>query len=400
VHFDITVQDSHGVLRMLSLSALSESDAAAAALAGGFRVLGVTQQAMPASVRRHAAPLRSSSFEPAQFAEELAALLDAGLSLPESLETLGARETAKLRDTFYAPMARALQEGKPLSAAMLAAGKRLPPLLVATVKASEQTGDMAASLRRYAQTHKRIRVVKDKIISASIYPAILSVAGVAVLFFLLGVVVPRFAHLIDSNGRDIPEASRLLMDWGTLVNRHLLEILIALAVIVAIAVAALAQRRVRAALAAQVTQLPLVGTYVRLYRQSQFWQTSAMLVQGGIPASQAFRMASSLLGGADQERMHQTLARIDCGQELAASFNATGMVDSVTYRMLQVAQKTGQLGRTLGQLASFQSEALERGLDRLTKLVEPILMIAIGLLVGGIVVLMYLPIFDLAASIQ
>ena len=125
-----------------------------------------------------------------------------------------------------------------------------------------------------------------------------------------------------------------------------------------------------------------------------------MLIEGGVPAPQAFDMSVNLLGSDDAQRLQSTLAKINSGHELAEAFNSAGMVDSVSYRMLKVAQKTGQLGRVLGQLAGFQNDVLERGIDRLTRLLEPVLMIVIGLAIGGIVVLMYLPIFDLASSIQ
>ncbi|WP_427915569.1 type II secretion system F family protein [Ramlibacter sp. MMS24-I3-19] len=218
--------------------------------------------------------------------------------------------------------------------------------------------------------------------------------------FLLGVVVPRFASIIDANGRDIPEASRILMAWGKLVNRHFEAVLAGLAATIVLTAATFARSDVRRWCAGRATSLPLAGPTIRLYRQNQFWQTAAMLVEGGVPAPQAFRSAASLLGASDVRRMHEALSRLDAGQELAESFRASGVVDQVAFRMLQVAQRTGELGRALGQIAAFQAEALERGLDRMTRLVEPLLMVFIGAVIGGIVVLMYLPIFDLASSIQ
>jgi general secretion pathway protein F len=156
----------------------------------------------------------------------------------------------------------------------------------------------------------------------------------------------------------------------------------------------------RAWIGSRMNRLPVIGAYVQLYQQTQFWQTSAMLVEGGIPAPQAFSMSVNLLGSDDAQRVQAALAQINSGQEMADAFNTAGVVDSVSYRMLKVAQKTGQLGRALSQLANFQNDVLERGIDRLTRLLEPVLMIVIGFAVGGIVVLMYLPIFDLASSIQ
>ena len=401
--FQILVSSSQGAMRMLDMAAASETDARHQAQTQGFRVLSVKatdSSNAQGSLSQKRWTTGRSQFDPGLFAQELGALLEAGLSVMESLQTLGSREPAAAREQMYNPMQRTLEEGLPLSAAMARIGDKFPQLLIASVKASEYTGDMTASLLRYAQTHKRMQGLREKVVSASIYPALLAAVGVLVLIFLLGVVVPKFAGLIDSGAQQIPAASRLLMRWGTLVNRHFTEILVVLGTLAAAGAFALARPSVRNWIGAQATRLPLVGGYVRLYRQTQFWQTSAMLIEGGVPAPQAFGMSVNLLGADDAQRLQSSLSKINSGHELAEAFNAAGMVDSVSYRMLKVAQKTGQLGRVLGQLAGFQSDVLERGIDRLTRLLEPILMIVIGLAIGGIVVLMYMPIFDLASSIQ
>ncbi len=404
MQFQVLVSSSQGAMRMLHMAAGSESQASSTAEAQGFKVLSVKATGTESNAPSAAAQKRwmggRSQFDPGLFAQELGALLEAGLSVMESLQTLGSREPLAVREQMYNPMQRTLEEGQPLSIAMDRIAGKFPHLLIASVKASEYTGDMASSLRRYAQTHKRMQALREKVVSASIYPALLTVVGVLVLVFLLGVVVPKFAGLIDSSSQQIPAASRMLMRWGTLVNRHFTEIVIALAALGAAGIFAQSRATVREWISARATRLPLVGHYVRLYRQTQFWQTSAMLIEGGIPAPQAFGMSINLLGADDAQRLNSTLSKINSGHELAEAFNNAGMVDSVSYRMLKVAQKTGQLGRVLGQLAGFQNDVLERGIDRLTRLLEPVLMIVIGLAIGGIVVLMYLPIFDLASSIQ
>ncbi len=404
MQFQVLVSSSQGAMRMLDLAAGSETEASGAAKAQGFRVLSVKATSSAFNAPSAAAQKRwmggRSQFDPGLFAQELGALLEAGLSVMESLQTLGSREPQAVREHMYDPMQRTLEEGQPLSIAMARITHKFPHLLIASVKASEYTGDMTASLRRYAQTHQRMQALREKVVSASIYPALLTVVGILVLVFLLGVVVPKFAGLIDSSSQHIPAASRMLMRWGTLVNKHFTEIVIALSVVGAAGIFAQSRASVREWVGAHATRLPLVGHYVRLYRQTQFWQTSAMLIEGGIPAPQSFGMSINLLGADDAQRLNSTLSKINSGHELAEAFNNAGMVDSVSYRMLKVAQKTGQLGRVLGQLAGFQNDVLERGIDRLTRLLEPILMIVIGLAIGGIVVLMYLPIFDLASSIQ
>jgi general secretion pathway protein F len=401
--FQVLVSSSQGAMRTLDLAAGSETEASSAAQAQGFRVLSV-KAADVSNASGSAAQNRwmsgRSTFDAGLFAQELGALLEAGLSVMESLQTLGSREPPAVREHMYKPMQRSLEEGQSLSVAMTRVKDKFPHLLIASVKASEYTGDMTESLRRYAQTHKRMQGLREKVVSASIYPALLCAVGIVVLVFLLGVVVPKFAGLMDSNSQQIPAASRLLMRWGTLVNRHFTEVVVVLGALVAAGLFVLSRASARNWIAAHATRLPLAGGYVRLYRQTQFWQTSAMLIEGGVPAPQAFGMSINLLGADDAQRLQSTLSKINSGHELAEAFNAAGMVDSVSYRMLKVAQKTGQLGRVLGQLAGFQNDVLERGIDRLTRLLEPILMIVIGLAIGGIVVLMYLPIFDLASSIQ
>jgi general secretion pathway protein F len=406
MQYQLLVMGAQDSMRMLDVAATSEADASSRAVAQGYRVISVKSTSK--SVARSPSHSSSSSswltqraqFDPGLFTMEFGALLDAGLSVTESLQTLGGRENASIQQKLYDPMLRTLQEGQTLSQAMSRLGDAFPALLVASVKASEYTGDLSTSLSRYAATYKRMRGLREKVVSASLYPALLALVGFLVMVFLLGVVVPKFAGLIDVNSPNVPAASKLLMGWGKLMNAYFAEILTVLVLLAAAFAFALYKGSARAWIGSRMNRLPVIGAYVQLYQQTQFWQTSAMLVEGGIPAPQAFSMSVNLLGSDDAQRVQAALAQINSGQEMADAFNTAGVVDSVSYRMLKVAQKTGQLGRALSQLANFQNDVLERGIDRLTRLLEPVLMIVIGFAVGGIVVLMYLPIFDLASSIQ
>jgi general secretion pathway protein F len=401
--FSLFVSTPLGEVRSIQLLDRTESDARESAKRGGYKVLSIAPCEEASAGKSKTAWLlgkRKKFFDPGLFSQELGALLEAGLSVIEALQTLGNREPEAVRQDIFEPIQRALQEGKTLSDAFGNVGDRFPPLLIASVKASEQTGDMTAALRRFSATYKRTQALREKVISASIYPALLTIVGLTVLVFLLGFVVPKFATIIESSSQELPFASRILMGWGAVVNRHFLEISVGATLCLLSLATLLSRPATRRWLAIQTTRIPFVGSYVRLYRQTQFWQTSAMLIDGGIPSPQAFGMSIDLLGAEDAEKLGRTLKEIQSGHELAQAFNAAGLVDSVSYRMLQVAQKTGQLGKSLQQLAGFQNDVLERGIDRFTKMLEPVLMIVIGLLIGGIVVLMYMPIFDLASSIQ
>jgi general secretion pathway protein F len=144
----------------------------------------------------------------------------------------------------------------------------------------------------------------------------------------------------------------------------------------------------------------VIGPLARLFRHAQFYRTSALLVQGGIPALRAFTMSRSLLTPEDQARLDGATSAIAEGRRIGPALAAATIADPVALRMLEVAQRTGRLPEALARIAGFQEAQLARAVALATRLIEPALMIAIGLVIGAIVVLMYLPIFDLASSLQ
>jgi general secretion pathway protein F len=144
----------------------------------------------------------------------------------------------------------------------------------------------------------------------------------------------------------------------------------------------------------------VIGPLIRIFRQAQFFRTASMLVGGGIPALRALTMCGALLTPEDQRALQAALASIAEGQSIGDAMAASGIADLVAQRMLEVASRTGKLAETLGRIATFQEGHLARSLDVAARLIEPALMIFIGLVIGGIVVLMYMPIFELASGLQ
>jgi general secretion pathway protein F len=139
---------------------------------------------------------------------------------------------------------------------------------------------------------------------------------------------------------------------------------------------------------------------VRIFRHAQFYRTSGMLIEGGIPAVRAFDMCGSLLTPEDARKLGRAVASMREGAAIGHALQVVGLADPVALRMLMVAQRTGKLAEILARIAAFQEATLTRAIDVATRLFEPVLMLCIGLIIGAIVVLMYLPIFDLASSIQ
>jgi general secretion pathway protein F len=344
--------------------------------------------------------LRRRRLDVGLFTDELAALLDAGLGMVDTLRTLAQKERDSASRQALEAVTRDVIEGLPLSSALGNRGDLFPPLLVASVSASEQTGDLVSALRRFSVHLESMRMLRGKLVGAAIYPALLLAVGSLVVIFLLGVVVPRFAVLLEGASKKLPLASQLLLGWGKSVAAHPALFLGAFATVVTLIVIGLL-RAVRSG-----WQIPglqrawLIGPLVRLFRHAQFYRTTSMLVQGGIPVLRAFDMSRRLLSLEDQLALDGARRQIAEGRPIGPALAQAQIADTVALRMLEVAQKTGRLADVLARIASFQEAALNRAIDLTARLVEPALMIFIGLVIGAIVVLMYMPIFDLATSLQ
>ena len=336
-----------------------------------------------------------------RFAEDMSLMLNAGLSLMESLKTLRERAAGSASHPLTGVITR-LTQGETLSQAMQGSAA-FRPALIACVRASEMTGDMVASLARYASNAARLRTLKTRMVSALVYPLLLISVAACVVIFLLVYVVPRFALVLESSGRDMPASSQALISIGRALNAVPTSAWLALLAMLvwggySIWEAA-RERRLEASLTAFAARIPGVREIVRAFGHSQFARSGAMLVRSGLPVLKAMAMCRELLVGADRQGLDLALASASAGAPLAAAMHEQNLVDMLGMRVLRVAEQTGALEPALERLADLHDRELERTLDRVGRLIEPLLMLGIGLVVGGIVVLMYLPIFQLAANI-
>ncbi|MGE5712836.1 MAG: type II secretion system F family protein [Betaproteobacteria bacterium] len=398
--FEVVAVAPNGALQTRRVAAPSEQQAAQQVRLDGARVLACRGIAPPRRGVARMAPRRAAALDLGLFSEELAALLDAGLGIVDAIRTLALKERHDAARRALERIAHDLSEGLPLSKALARQPETFPPLLTAAAAASEQTGDLVPALRRYAAHLETLQGLRSKVVGAAIYPALLLAVGTLVVMFLLGVVVPRFAQLLEGAQRDLPFASSVLLGWGKAVAAHP-AVFLALAATTALGLATAGVRLVRSGWQVRGLQrVWVIGPLARLFRHAQFYRTSAMLVQGGIPALRAFTMSRSLLTPEDQARLDGATSAIAEGRRIGPALAAATIADPVALRMLEVAQRTGRLPEALARIAGFQEAQLARAVALATRLIEPALMIAIGLVIGAIVVLMYLPIFDLASSLQ
>jgi general secretion pathway protein F len=377
------------------LDAADRGSARRQAESRGYRVVSI---AAPAG--RGLSALAAPRFSVPLFCQELLSLLEAGMGLAEAVAALARKAGGAHRP--LGPLHRLLGEGQAFSRALEGLPDVFPALLVATVKSAERTGNLNEALRRYLAYHRQLNAVRDKMLAASVYPALLLVVGLLVVLFLLGYVVPRFAKVFDDVGGDsLPALSRALMQWGQLVGGNAGAFALAAAAGFIGLAYALGRPSLRAAIVRRLWQLPLLGEQLRTYQLARFTRTVAMLLKGGVPLATALDMTGSLLPQpALQAGLITARRMVREGRAVSDAFGANGLSTEVGTRLLVVGERSGELGEMMERIAVFYDEQVARAVDWASRLFEPVLMVVIGFLIGGIVILMYLPIFELASSLQ
>lgn len=389
------LRDQEGVVSVL-LDAADEADAERQARANGLAVLSL-RRAMTWNIELFR---RRNRFPLAHFAQELLALLEAGLTLVESIEALAEKESHGPVRAVLGHLITQLRQGRALSSAMQDLPQAFPALFIASVRATEKTGDVPDALRRYLGYQAQMELVRRKIVSASIYPVLLMGAGLLVLLFLLGYVVPKFSHVYEDIQGDLPLMSQLLLKLGKFVGANGLAVAVIGAAAAVLAARLVISPAARGWLGERIWRIPAIGDRMRLYQLARFYRTLGMLLRGGTPVLAALDMASGLLVPALQPGLARAREAIREGQAISEAMSAQGLTTPVALRMLRVGERSGRMDEMMDRIAGFLDDEIARWVDWFTRLFEPLLMAFIGVVIGIIVVLMYLPVFELAGSIQ
>src|SRR3954454_19331187 len=253
MRFNVHALDAAQQVVALTLEAPSAAAARDAASERGLCVFSVEGGKRALTLPRLG---RKSGFRTALFTVELLSLLDAGLNLVEAMQTLAEKEPAGERQQVLSGMVAAINRGEPFSQAVAAFTQHFSPLYVATIKASERTGNVKEALARYIAYQEELERVKKKVVSPSIYPAILMVVGALVLGFLMLYVVPRFAQVYEDMAHTLPFFSQLLLSFGSFVGKHSLALVCGLLALGGLSAWMLSRPAVRTALRERLWRLP------------------------------------------------------------------------------------------------------------------------------------------------
>lgn len=335
------------------------------------------------------------------FTEELLTLLDAGLNLIEAVSLISRKQRNPQANRVLEALKGLLSRGLSFSAALESIPDVFPVLYVATVRSSERTGDLCEALRRYLTYRMQINRVRDKVVAASVYPVLLITISSLLLIFLLVYVVPRFSMIYEDLGDRTPFASRMMIEWSSLIANHGTLLVVGILVGGAVVATALMQVSIRSAVLRYVWSVPGIGERMRIYQLARFTRTLAMLYSGGIAFVPALGIVGDLLNQpALREGLERAKRVIAEGVNVAAAFEVSGLSTETATRMLVVGERSGELGSMLAKIADMYDLEVARSVEWFSRLLEPALMIVVGAVIGTVILLMYLPIVELANIVQ
>lgn len=345
-------------------------------------------------------PAVRESLDTAWWCRELRTLLAAGMTVVEALETLHAQRSGSIRSAVHTQLLDALRQGSALSAAMQASGA-FPAVLIAGVKASERTSSLTEALDDYLRYHEMLEGLRKQVTSAAIYPAVVVALGGLVTLFLLLFVIPRFSGMYaDLRGPTSAATSALILLSRTL-NHHWHWV--AGAVGLAGMGLGLAWRsgQLRRAATAIANHIGPLQRQLDQFRLAKLYHSLALMFRGGYALDDALHQCAALgLGERLRSGVVSAQHALARGERVSTALGNAQLTDTVTQRLLAVGERTGNFDRILGTIAERHAANFTAFIERASRIVEPLLLLIVALVVGGIVVMMYMPVFDIASSLR
>jgi type IV pilus assembly protein PilC len=332
------------------------------------------------------------------FNQELATLLKAGMPLVQSLDLLKRRVTSPSFRRVLDDVHEKVRSGSALSDAFDTHRDLFPSVYTASLLAGERSGNLDAMLRRYVEYTKVVATVKRKTVSALVYPAILISLALAMVTFIVLKVVPAFQDFYGTFGAELPLSTRIIVRVSELLRTHFLIVIGALVGAVVAFFAWVRRSGQQARFDRMLLRLPMLGQVARKFATSQMARTLATLLGGGLPLVNALDIAAKSVGNQFMAKQLGIVSgRVREGESFAAALEARHAFPEVAVKMAEVGESTGALQEMLNTVADFYDEEIATTMDRFVTLVEPVLLIVMGLIIAGLVLALYMPLFQLSS---
>lgn len=361
----------------------------------------------PRSVRKKPKPLfgeRKKSIKPADvavFSRQLATMMKAGVPLVQSFDIVAdGLDNASMRELVNT-IKNDVAAGSGLAPALAKYPRHFDELFCSLVTAGEAAGTLETMLDRIATYKEKTEQLKAKIRKALTYPAAVIVVAIVVTGILLVKVVPQFADTFQSFGADLPAFTLLVLELSEFTQQWWFALLVALvACVYVFKELRLRSKGFATAIDRFVLKLPIFGVIVHDAVVARFSRTLATTFGAGVPLVEALESTAGASGNAIySQAILQIRDEVTTGSSLYQSIKGVGLFPNMLLQMVSIGEESGQLDEMLGKVADHYEEAVDNAVDNLSSLMEPMIMVILGLLIGGLMVAMYLPIFMLGSVI-
>jgi len=331
------------------------------------------------------------------FNQELLALVRAGLPILQSFDIMLERQKNPRFREVLADVREKLKSGVALSDAFGSYGDVFPAIYSTSLRAGERSGDLEGVLKRFLRYQKMIVTLRKRVVSALIYPAVLIILSVTMVFIMLTKVIPRFAEFYAGFNADLPVFTRLLINVATTLNDHFIVTL------AGAAIALLLMRRWiattgRVAWDRFKLRIPMVGGILHRFAIMQFTQSLGTLLSGGTPMVPAIEIASqSVTNQMVAGKVSGIVQNVREGEPLWRSLETTGVISDLAVEMIKVGESTGALTEMLANVSEFYDEEIEARLSRVVAAIEPVILVFMGLVIATLLYAFYLPLFQLTS---
>ena len=331
------------------------------------------------------------------FTRQLATMIDAGLAIVMSLQALADQTSNKVMREIIKDVTVRVEQGDNFSSALQKHPKVFTKLFYCMVEAGEKGGllaDVLARLATYLESTARLR---KKVKSAMMYPTVVTCVALGVTTFLLTAIVPKFGEVFSSFGRPLPKPTQVLLDTSNWLKAHILYILPLVGGVIYGWFAYIKTKPGREFWDRTRIKLPVFGVIAHKIVLARFTRTLASLIRSGVPILEVLNITANTAGNVVVERAIRTAASdIEKGEGISSALGKHPVFPSMIIRMLTAGEQTGKIDAMLERVANFLDDEIETTLSGLTSLIEPLLIVFLGVTIGGIVICMFLPIFQLS----
>jgi len=339
--------------------------------------------------------------EMAIFTRQFSTMIDAGLPLVQCLNILAEQSESKTLRSVTGQVARHVEAGSTLADALRRHPRTFDDLFTNLVEVGEAGGILDVVLQRLAAYIEKAAALKRKVKAAMVYPCAIIGVALMVIIFMLTFVIPTFAQMFKDLGADLPLPTKVVMLLSDFVRSYILLIIAGMIGSVMALRSYYRTEGGRGTIDALMLKLPVFGTLVRKVAVARFTRTLGTLVQSGVPILDGLRITARTAGNKVVEKaVLQCRAAVTEGKTLADPLRTSGVFPPMVTQMISVGEQTGALDAMLSKIADFYDDEVDTAVSTLTSLLEPIMIVFLGVVVGGLVVAMYLPIFKLVTLVK